>query len=83
MPKSHRCGQAEILDGEQLDAIMDMLKPECRAVDVQVHSGPDQRGAQSEMGEHHPDRRRDSQGMHKKENGHQDHPDAPETLARI
>ena len=32
MPKSHRCGQAEILDGEQLDAVMDMLKPECRAV---------------------------------------------------
>ena len=32
MPKSHRCGQAEILDGEQLDAVIDMLKPECRAV---------------------------------------------------
>ena len=32
MPKSCRCGQAEVLDGDSLDAIMAELKPECRAV---------------------------------------------------
>ena len=32
MPKSCRCGQAEILAAESLDAIMAELKPECRAV---------------------------------------------------
>lgn len=32
MPKSCRCGQAEILDVDQLDALMQELKPECRAI---------------------------------------------------
>ena len=32
MPKLCRCGQAEILDSERLDAIMGELQPECRAV---------------------------------------------------
>jgi len=32
MPKSLRCGQAEILDSDRLDAVMAVLKPECRAV---------------------------------------------------
>ena len=32
MPKSNRSGQAAILDGEQLDSVMELLRPECRAV---------------------------------------------------
>ena len=32
MPKSCRCGQAEILDSDRLDVLMAELKPECRAV---------------------------------------------------
>jgi len=32
MPKSCRCGQAEILDSDRLDVLMAELKPECKAV---------------------------------------------------
>ena len=32
MPKSCRCGQAQILDADQLDEIMAELKPQCRAI---------------------------------------------------
>ena len=32
MPKSSRCGQAEILDTEQMDQLMQLLEPAPRAI---------------------------------------------------